>query len=180
MRRGAAPRRRGFPPIEAPRARVLVLGSMPGTASLAAGEYYAHPRNAFWSIVGELTGAPPSLPYARRVAALRTSGVALWDVVASCRRRGSLDTAIERTSLEINDFAAFFARHPRLELVLFNGATAEALFRRRVLRTLGGRALRLQRLPSTSPAHAGLGTKRKRAAWHRALRAALADGSGGT
>ena len=180
MRRGAAPRRRGFPPIEAPHARVLVLGSMPGAASLAAGEYYAHPRNAFWSIVGELTGVPPSLPYARRVAALRTSGIALWDVVASCRRRGSLDTAIERTSLEINDFAAFFARHPRLELVLFNGATAEALFRRRVLPTLGGRALRLQRLPSTSPAHAGLGTKHKRAAWHRALRAALADGSGGT
>lgn len=173
-RQGSA-RLRGLPPIEASGARVLVLGSMPGTASLAAGQYYAHPRNGFWNIIGAVTGTAADRPYAHRVAALRTAGIALWDVVASCRRRGSLDAAIDRRSLELNDFATFLDQHPQIDCVLFNGTTAEALFRRRVLPTLSGRAPKLLRLPSTSPAHAGLHHDRKRQLWQRALTAALAD-----
>lgn len=176
-RRGAAPLA-GFPPIARRDARLLILGSMPGAASLAAGEYYAHPRNAFWTIVGEQSGAPAQLRYARRAAALRAARIALWDVIASCRRRGSLDAAIERGSVRVNDFAGFLARHPRIGCIAFNGGTAETLFRRHVLPRLRAagttRTLRLVRLPSTSPAHAGLTLARKRAAWRRALRAALA------
>ncbi|MFO1409797.1 MAG: DNA-deoxyinosine glycosylase [Steroidobacteraceae bacterium] len=167
----------GFPPVARRDARLLILGSMPGAASLAAGEYYAHPRNAFWTIVGGLGGAAADARYARRTAALRATRIALWDVIASCRRRGSLDAAIERGSVRVNDFAGFLARHPRIACVAFNGGTAEALFRRHVLPRLAAagtaRPLRLLRLPSTSPAHAGLTLARKRAAWHRALRAAL-------
>lgn len=173
----------GFPPVARRDARLLILGSMPGMSSLAAGQYYAHPRNAFWSIVGELSGAGPDLPYARRTAALRATRVALWDVVATCRRRGSLDAAIERGSLRLNDFAGFLARHPRIDRVAFNGGTAEALFRRHVLPRLAAatppRRLRLMRLPSTSPTHAGLTPARKRAAWRRALGTALAARSTG-
>jgi double-stranded uracil-DNA glycosylase len=163
----------GLPPVAARGARVLILGSMPGAASLAARSYYAHPRNQFWPIIGTVTGAAADLPYGRRLAALRGAGIALWDVVASCHRRGSLDTAIDRASLEVNDLAGFFQRHPAVATVLFNGATAEALFRRFVLPTLEFRALDLERLPSTSPAHAGLSQERKLVQWRRALLHAL-------
>jgi hypoxanthine-DNA glycosylase len=168
----------GFAPIARRDARLLILGSMPGAASLAAGRYYAHPRNAFWSIVGDVSGADAALPYARRAAALRAAHIALWDVVGSCRRRGSLDAHIDRRSLRINDFATFFARHPRVHCVLFNGTTAEVLFRRHVLprleRSGAARRLQLLRLPSTSPAHAGMSPARKGARWRTALAAALA------
>ncbi len=87
-----------FPPIAAPGARLLILGSMPGAASLAAGQYYAHPRNAFWPILAALCHFPADAPYAARVAALQAAGVAVWDVLQSCVRPGSLDTAIERSS----------------------------------------------------------------------------------
>jgi len=79
-----------FEPIEDAVSTVLILGSMPGKASLAAGEYYAHPRNVFWTIMGELVGAHPGLPYQDRLKILRCSGIALWDVLGSCVRPGSL------------------------------------------------------------------------------------------
>ena len=117
---------RSFAPIAAPGATVLILGSMPGRASLLAGQYYAHPRNAFWPIMGELFGAGPELPYARRVRVLARAGVAVWDVLASCTRGGSLDSDIDPGSIVANDFASFFRAHPRIERVYFNGAMAEA------------------------------------------------------
>lgn len=160
---------RGLPPIENPAARVLVLGSMPGTASLTAGEYYAHPRNLFWSLCGDLLGFDPALPYPRRIAALSKAGIALWDVIGACRRRGSLDARIEPDSIEVNDFPGFFARHPRLTLVCFNGATAAGCFRRHVQPALTASALRYLQLPSTSPANASITLARKRAAWAAAL-----------
>lgn len=158
---------RSFPPLEDRRARVLVLGSMPGAASLAAGRYYAHPRNHFWPIMGRLFGAGPELPYAARVRRLKSCGVAVWDVLESCVRQGSLDADIEEGSIEVNDFAGFFAAHPGIGTVFFNGAKAEATYRRRVLATLHGpgRALATRRLPSTSPAHAALGFDAKLEAW---------------
>ncbi len=163
---------RSFPPIADKRARVLVLGSMPGAASLAAGEYYAHPRNAFWPIMGELYGAEPELPYNERRQRLMAAGVAVWDVLKSCRRVGSLDTAIERASEEANDFAEFFASHPQVRLVAFNGQKAQTAFKRHVLPTLDEathQRLTPVRLPSTSPAHAGRSLAVKLAAWREAL-----------
>lgn len=156
---------RGFPPVVAAGARILVLGSMPGAASLAAGEYYAHPRNAFWQIMGDLIGAGPALPYARRLERLAAAGIALWDVIGACERLGSLDADIVPGSIRANDFAGVFAVHPAISRIFFNGAAAEAAFRRHVLPTLDGRVLRLQRLPSTSPAHAARGYAEKLAAW---------------
>lgn len=156
------PRIRSFPPIARRDARVLVLGSMPGRASLEAGRYYAHPHNAFWRIVGELLGIEADAPYAARVRALKTARIALWDVLHSCVREGSLDTRIEEELA--NDFAAFFRRHRGITHVFFNGAKAEASYRRHVLTGMTVR-LRYARLPSTSPAHASLPFARKLKAW---------------
>lgn len=157
-----------FPPIAAPGAHVLILGSMPGAASLAAGQYYAHPRNAFWAILGTRFGFPADAPYAVRVAALQVAGVAVWDVLQSCVRPGSLDTAIERSSEVPNDIAGLLARQAGIRCVGFNGGTAEAAFRRHVpAATVAG--LRLLRLPSTSPANASWSFERKLAAWSAAF-----------
>jgi hypoxanthine-DNA glycosylase len=162
------PRLRSFAPVSRPDATVLILGSMPGAASLAAGEYYAHPRNTFWDLMGELAGAHRSVPYAQRLQRLLDARIALWDVMASCERHNSLDADIEEDSIVPNDFAAFFDAHPQIGCVLFNGAKAEQSFRRYVLPTLS-RPLHLQRLPSTSPAHAGLRPADKLKAWRQAL-----------
>lgn len=161
---------RSFPPIENPDARVLILGSMPGIASLRAGQYYAHPQNAFWPIMGALVGADPALPYAQRIEKLVAAGIALWDVLATCTRTSSLDADIMKDSIVANDFTGFFARHPHIDSVLFNGSMAEQSFLRHVVPHLQGRTLRMGRLPSTSPAHASLTKKQKVAAWRTALR----------
>jgi hypoxanthine-DNA glycosylase len=164
---------RSFPPIAGRNARILILGSMPGAESLRSRQYYAHPHNAFWPIMGALLGFDARAPYARRARSLKAARIALWDVLHSCTREGSLDTRIEDETA--NDFAVFFRNHPALTHVFFNGAKAEASFRRHVQPRLGGalrgRALRLVRLPSTSPAHAGLPRARKLAAWRAILRA---------
>lgn len=146
-------------------ARTLILGSMPGKASLVAQEYYAYKQNAFWRIMGDLFGAGPELPYAQRLARLQAAGIALWDVMAACERAGSLDARIVGASIQANDFPAFFAAHPGIRRVFFNGATAEASFRRLVLPKLANHDLAFTRLPSTSPAHAALGYPAKLAAW---------------
>jgi TDG/mug DNA glycosylase family protein len=169
----AAPRVRSFAPVFRADARVLVLGSMPGEASLAAAEYYAHPRNAFWPIMGALFGASPRVPYAERLQDLIAAGVALWDVIGTCARIGSLDSAIAPDSVEANDFAALFAACPHISHVFFNGAAAEAAFRRHVRRRIALPGLRFTRLPSTSPAHAAPAFAAKLAAWQAVRAAAL-------
>jgi hypoxanthine-DNA glycosylase len=163
---------RSFPPIAAPDARLLILGSMPGRASLAAGGYYAHPRNAFWPIMAQLLDFAADAPYGERTAALCRAGIALWDVLHACRRPGSLDSAIDRESLEANDFAAFLAAHPGIRHIFFNGSAAATLFHRHVRPGLGGPLPAFTRLPSTSPAHASRSLADKLAAW-QAVRAAL-------
>ncbi len=168
-----APVVRSFAPVAAPDARVLILGSMPGVASLSAGQYYAHPRNAFWPIMGALLGFAADAPYAARLQALTRSGIALWDVLAACVRPGSLDAAIDPASAVPNDFAGFLAQHPRVTAVFFNGSAAADCFRREVQPKLDpARALTLVRLPSTSPAHAAQSFATKCAQW-RAVCAAL-------
>jgi hypoxanthine-DNA glycosylase len=165
----------GFPPLAAPDARVLILGSLPGRTSLERRQYYAQPHNAFWRIMGALCGAGPELPYAQRVARLLARRVAVWDVLASGERAGSLDSAIVRDSMVLNDFAAFFAAHAELRAVCFNGGTAAELYRRRVRPTLAppAAALTTLRLPSTSPAHASLRFEAKLERWSDALRGLL-------
>lgn len=157
---------RSFPPIAAKDARVLILGSMPGRASLQAGQYYAHPHNAFWRIVAELLCFAPGTPYPARTRALRSARIAVWDVLRSCVREGSLDSMIEAEIA--NDFDAFFRTHRGITHVFFNGAKAEASFKRAVLPEMKV-GLRFSRLPSTSPAHASLPYRRKLAAWRAIL-----------
>ncbi len=166
-----APPVRSFPAVAGRGARVLVLGSMPGEASLAARQYYAHPLNAFWRLAGDIFGAPRSLPYRARLRLLTSNGVALWDVLASCRRKGSSDSAIRRSSIMVNDIAGFLEKRPGIRKVLFNGAKAEECFRRYVLPGLRCAArLELARLPSTSPAYASMNYAAKLKAWRGALR----------
>ena len=144
---------------------------MPGEASLAAAQYYAHPRNAFWPIMGALFGAGPELPYRERLQRLEAAGVALWDVIAACERAGSLDSAIATASIEANDFARLFRDCRHIRHVFFNGAAAETAFRRHVRGRIVLPALSFTRLPSTSPAHAARNFEAKLAAW-QAVRAA--------
>ena len=156
-----------FPPLARSDARVLILGSMPGRESLRRGEYYAHPQNQFWMIMGELFGAGREMPYAERVERLLERGVAVWDVLMQCERDGSLDRSIVSGSEAVNDFVPFFAHHPSIRAVFFNGAKSEALFMRHVRSVLGpwAEALRFERLPSTSPTNAGLPRGVKLRAW---------------
>lgn len=166
------PRIHCFAPIANKAATVLILGSMPGKDSLAAGEYYAHPRNHFWTIMGELVGAHPDLPYQDRLKILRSSGIALWDVLGSCIRRTSLDSHIEADSAVPNDFKAFFLQHPGITHVFFNGAKAEQCFLKHALPSLKSAPLQYQRLPSTSPANAGITYLQKLLAWQSVIRSA--------
>ncbi|CAN5244896.1 DNA-deoxyinosine glycosylase [soil metagenome] len=145
----SSPMLTGLPPIIGGSPSVLILGNMPSVLSLAGQEYYGNPRNAFWRITGELFGFSPDAPYDDRCAALARSGIAVWDVLASCRRVGSLDSAVERDSMVTNDFDELFAAWPSIERVFFNGAAAEANYRRLV----GAVGPVTYRLPSTSPAH---------------------------
>ena len=160
---------RSFPPITAPDAEILILGSMPGLVSLAADEYYAHPRNAFWPIMAELFGFDLAAPYNERVKALGAAKVAVWDVLYSCSRPGSLDSNIVSDSLIANDLASFLQQHPALKRVFFNGAKAESCFRKHIAPTLAAGSISYQRLASTSPAHAALTFAQKLAAWRTIL-----------
>lgn len=160
----------GFAPITRADAHVLVLGSMPGVASLRAQQYYGHPRNAFWPIMATVFGFDVDAPYAQRVAALMAHKVAVWDVLATCQREGSLDADIAVQSIVVNDFALFVRNHPGLRRLCFNGATAHTVFRRRVLPQLPTPLpFELVPLPSTSPAHAGMPMAEKLRRWRLAL-----------
>jgi hypoxanthine-DNA glycosylase len=157
----------GLPPIIDDGAETLILGNMPSVMSLGAQEYYANPRNAFWRITGEIFGFDASAPYDARTRALRSNGVAVWDVLRTCRRVGSLDSAIEPDSMVANDFGQLFERHPHITQVFFNGAAAEKNFNRLVRIAPD---LRYRRLPSTSPAQT-MRFAEKLAAWREAMTA---------
>ena len=156
-----------FAPIEDRNARVLVLGSMPGQASLAAGRYYAHPQNVFWRIIAELVRCDPVSSYPAKIAALKSARIALWDVLQSCTRQGSLDAMIERDTQIANDFRTFFRDHGKITHVFFNGAKAEACFKRHVSGEIDTGPIAYERLPSTSPANASMSFARKLRAWRR-------------
>ena len=157
-----AQRLQGLAPVVAEHTRVLVLGSFPSEASLAAGQYYAHPRNQFWTILSALWGIElRAMPYAQRLDEVRRRGLGIWDVYASCRREVSLDSSIEQA--RPNDLAGLVRRLPSLRAIAHNGG--ESARTMRLTRTLAREVVRLQ---STSPANASWSLERKLAAW-RAL-----------
>jgi hypoxanthine-DNA glycosylase len=159
-------RLQGLPPILSRQTRLLILGSFPGVASLRAQQYYGHPRNHFWPIVGALWGVEMgALPYEKRVALLRQRGLGVWDVYASCKREGSLDQAIE--GAVFNDFASLQKQAPRLRHIAHNGGESA-----RAMRHLQALGFEVMRLPSTSPANASWSFERKLAAWRLAFAAA--------
>lgn len=159
---------RGLPPQIAPDCRVLVLGSMPGDASLGAGQYYAHPRNRFWPLMGRLCGVDPRQPYQARLHALHAAGIGLWDVIGQCQRSGSLDAAIVRDTEIPNPIAERLCEWPDVGVVAFNGGKAAEAFRRHVQPRLDAalkQRIALLPLPSTSPANAAFGLERLAQAW---------------
>lgn len=159
-----------FEPVVGRSPRIIILGSMPGVASLDAVQYYAHPRNAFWPIMGALFGFDHEVEYAARIDAISRLPIILWDSLRSCRRPGSLDSNIDDESARANDFENLLARCPQVRAIFFNGATSEKYFRRLALPTLPAAGdLELVRLPSTSPANAGMSFDSKLAAWRQIL-----------
>ena len=165
-----AKRKRSFPPIVDARARLLVLGTLPGEESLRRQEYYAHPRNLFWPIMFALFEAAPAGAYADRLAFVRDRGIALWDVCAACERDASADATIRAE--EPNTIDRLLDAYPEIGAVAFNGSGARRLYDRHFLRRPG---LAYLALPSTSPAHARLGFAEKLAQW-TALRHAIDRG----
>ncbi len=152
-------RLQGLAPVWSPQARLLVLGSFPGVASLQRQQYYGHPRNQFWPILSALWGLDlQALPYEQRLAVACERGLAIWDVYAACERAGSLDSAIR--AAQPNDLPGLVARMPALQAVAHNGG--EAARHMSLSARLG---LPVYRLPSTSPAHASWSLERKLAAW---------------
>ncbi len=153
----------GLPPAISPNCVLLVLGSFPGVASLQAQQYYGHPRNHFWPLLGAIWGLPlQRLPYAERLALAQARGLGLWDVYAACQREGSLDADIRQPVL--NDLAALRRVAPGLRLVAHNGG--ESARARRHTQALG---LPVLRLPSSSPANASWSFERKLGAWRAAF-----------
>jgi hypoxanthine-DNA glycosylase len=161
----ATPLLHGFPPVVDDRAGLLILGSFPSVLSLETGQYYANPHNAFWPITGELFGFDAADDYETRLAALQSARVAIWDVLHSCRRVGSLDAKIEPKSVVANEFDRLFTAYPAITRVCFNGSAARQLFGRLV--DVDGDcdgAKEYLLLPSTSPARA-MPAGRKLQAW---------------
>ncbi|HEV3431438.1 MAG TPA: DNA-deoxyinosine glycosylase [Paraburkholderia sp.] len=157
--------KRCFPPVVDARTRVLILGSLPGEASLAHQQYYAHKQNKFWHLVGEVIGVDlPTLDYEARLQALRDHRVGLWDVVAQARREGSLDGNIRDHAG--NDLVALIEGLPALEAIAFNGGTAARIGER--ILGVHAQRFRLLMLPSSSPAYASMNFAAKLVAW-RAL-----------
>ncbi|CAN5489714.1 DNA-deoxyinosine glycosylase [soil metagenome] len=149
----------GLAPVFSANTRLIVLGSFPGVASLRAQQYYGHPRNAFWPILSAIWGADlVAMPYDDRLAEVRSRGLGIWDVYASCAREGSLDTAIRNAVF--NDLAGLKQQAPELEAIAHNGGESARAMRH--TRSLG---LPVFRLPSTSPANASWSFERKLAAW---------------
>lgn len=162
---------RGLPAQLDARCRVLVLGSMPGAQSLAQARYYAHPRNRFWPLMATLLGFDPLLDYPDRIVALREAGVGVWDVIGRCARRGSLDAAIEPTSVVANPLPALLDTLPQLAAVACNGAAAAQAWQRHVAPRLqaGARGIPVLALPSTSPANAAFSLARLERSWSAML-----------
>jgi len=158
-----------FEPEAKSGARVLVLGSIPGVASLQAVQYYAHPRNAFWPIMGAYFQFDPTLAYETRLAQLNRHRVALWDVLQRCERPGSLDSAIRAQTIQVNPIAEWLQSQPEVALILLNGGTAGREFNKHFSEVSTQANVSVLTLPSTSPAYAAMSLLEKQQRWHAAL-----------
>ncbi|MGC4042075.1 MAG: DNA-deoxyinosine glycosylase [Flavobacterium sp.] len=149
-----------FPSLSNPKAKVLILGTMPGEMSLALNEYYGHPRNHFWKLLSTIFNEPAPAEYALKKEMLQRNGIAVWDVLQACERQGSLDSAIIK---EVpNDFTSFLEAHPSIELIVFNGQKAAAFFKKHVRID---KEYNFVTLPSTSPANASKSFEQKLSEW---------------
>lgn len=168
---------RGFPPILGPGPEVLILGSLPSQKSIQLGQYYGHPHNAFWKIMGDLVGAGQETSYQARTECLVSRHIAVWDVLASSERPGSLDSAIVGDTASANDFSGFLGQHPGISLVCFNGQTAAKYFKKLVSsdteRDFAG--IMFEILPSTSPAYAAMSYGDKLKTWSAILAPIIAE-----
>ncbi|MCK5686709.1 DNA-deoxyinosine glycosylase [bacterium] len=158
---------RSFLPVVDKNSKVLILGSMPGVDSLKKLQYYGHSRNSFWYIIFSLTHTEFSTDYNLRKKCLLKNRIAVWDVMKSCNRKGSLDSAIKKNSIITNNFKTFFEKYPLINNVFFNGATAQNEFNRKVLPEISGlfNHIKYHRLPSTSPAMAMMKREEKLVKW---------------
>ncbi len=159
-----------FAPVIGTQPRVLILGSMPGVRSLHEQQYYAHPRNSFWPIMGELFSINWAHSYPQKIKQISALPLVLWDVLNSCRRDGSLDSNIQKDQLMPNAIVQLLRDYTSIRLIAFNGATAEKLFRQLIIEQLDNpEAYTLLRLPSTSPAHASKNFQQKLDEWSAIL-----------
>lgn len=158
--RRSEPLLRSFPPVADSRSRILVLGTMPGPEALRRGEYYGFPGNHFWKIMSALFAGGRHMDYEAKIRLLKRNGIALWDVLASCRRTGAADSAIRDACP--TDVPGLLERHPRIRRVYLNGKACERLY----LRHFASRVrLPAVALPSTSPAHASMNYDEKLRRW---------------
>lgn len=155
----------GFPPIAKSDAKILILGSMPGVKSFEKNQYYANPRNAFWSIMAKLLNSDEVLNYQQRKQLLINNRIALWDVLKSCYRKGSLDSNIDHSTIIANDFNLFLSKHKQVKTIFFNGGETEKLFKKYVMKELNNKEIEYFKLPSTSPAHAAMTMEQKLLKW---------------
>ena len=161
-----------FPPVIGENPHTLILGSIPGKASLEAQQYYAWPQNAFWPIMAELYGFDVSLEYSLRLHELASCGILLWDVLKQCERSSSLDSAIVPLTEIPNDIPQLLRAQPTIHRLCFNGGKAWSSFRRHLLAKIRHpEHYRFHPLPSTSPAHARMNFAQKCAAWKQVLKA---------
>ena len=161
-----------FSAVSDSQIHTLVLGSMPSQLSLQNNQYYGNPQNAFWKIMAMLFEFSDQLPYHERTALLLRRGVGIWDVIAECHRPGSMDSAIDTSSVQVNDFGIFFAQHRLIRKVVFNGQAAYKTFNKHLGKTyLVEKSIDAHVLPSTSPAYAALSFEGKCDVWREALSA---------
>lgn len=165
-----------FPPQVGVDCRVLILGTMPGVRSLAASQFYAHPRNLFWPFMGALYGATPEQSYTARIAHLHRAGIGLWDVLEHCERKGSLDSDIRAGSAVPNDIPSLLKTHTTIRVIALNGKEASKIFARRIAPRIEAARftqLTILALPSTSPANASIPRASKLERWSELLRLTL-------
>lgn len=173
----AAPLSYGLPAVWQADAQILILGSLPGVASLQAAQYYAHPRNQFWPLLQQLFGIDASQSYDDRIAALQQQRLALWDLIGAAERPGSLDSAINTASMQLNDFSTLLQDLPALKAIWLNGGTAAKAWQKRVKAGLNlPVTVQVFTLPSSSPAHAALRFTDKLQHWQHAYQQTLATG----
>jgi TDG/mug DNA glycosylase family protein len=159
-----------FPPLISAKPAVLILGSMPGRKSLEMSQYYAHPQNQFWRIIGELIGFDPGLPYEKRIQNLSRAGICLWDVLKSCEREGSMDQSIQNSSEIPNDLVGLIRDFPSIQVIAFNGNKAWMSFQKYILPHLEEQTIQrvhLIQMPSTSPANARITFEKKLGSWKK-------------